>query len=80
MNGLQPVDVLRRSDRAQDPRLVDVIGQRQLDEDRVDLVVGVQRRDLREQILLARLRRQPDVVRVETGLERGLVLEPDVDL
>ena len=37
---MEAVDVLRRRDRADDLRLVDVLRQRQLDEDRVDLAVA----------------------------------------
>ena len=55
-------------------------GQRQLHEDPVDLGIGVQARDEREHLLLARLRGQPDVARVDARLGRGLVLRADVDV
>ena len=49
----QPVDVLGRVDRADDRVGVDLVGDRQLDEDPVDLVVGAQPRDQLQQLGLA---------------------------
>ena len=77
---MEPVDVLRRRDRADHLLLVDVVGQRQLDEDRVDVVRAFSSASLCEQLGLARRRGQPQICRVEPGLDRSLVLEPDVEL
>ena len=65
---------------AQDEALVDVVRQRQLHEDPVDGVVGVQLGDEREQVVLAGLGRQMMVVRLDPGLAGRLVLLADVDL
>ena len=74
------VDVLRGVDRLDHAVLVDVVGQRQLDEDAVDVVVGVQLGDAREQLVLRRVGGQPEVARVDAGLRRGLLLQVDVDV
>ena len=58
VHGVKAVDVLDRIDRADDASLVDLAGQRQLDEDAVDLLIGVQVGDEVEQLRLARLLRQ----------------------
>ena len=78
---MQAVDVLRRIDRADDARLVEVVRQRQLHEDAVD------RRRRRSaprsrssSSSSRRLRRQPDVRRLDADLLRRLVLAADVDL
>ena len=77
---VQPVDVLRGIDRLDHLRLVEVVGQRQLDEDPVDGVVGIQVGEQREQLLLGRLGRQAHVLRVDADALRGLLLEVDVDV
>ena len=77
---MEAVDVLRRLDRADHPRLVDVARQRQLHEDGVDPRVVVELGDLREQVVLGGLCRKTEVGGVDAGLDRGLVLEADVDL
>ena len=61
VDGMEAVDVLDRIDGADDAALVDLRGQRQLDEDAVDRVVGVQLRDEVEQLALGRLLRQAQV-------------------
>ena len=56
----QPVDVLGRGDRRDDRVLVDLVGQRQLHEDPVDVVVGVERCDQLEELCgLGRRRASP---------------------
>ena len=77
---MKAVDVLDRVDCAQGPLLVDLAGQRELNEDAVDRVVRVQFGDQREQLVLRRLRGQVVVVRGDSGPASGLVLAPDVDL
>ena len=52
---MQAVDVLHRVDRPDHSGLVDVLGQRQLHEEAVDSLVGVQLLDLLEQLLLGGL-------------------------
>ncbi len=49
---MEAVDVLDRLDRADDARLVDVVRERELDEDAVDRVVPVQLGDELEQLVL----------------------------
>ena len=61
IDGMEAVDVLDRIDGADDAALVDLRGQRQLDEDAVDRVVGVQLGDEVEQLALGRLLRQAQV-------------------
>ena len=58
---MQAVDVLDRVDRCDHARLVDPARHRQLDENPVDLVVGVQLRDDREHLLLGGRLGQPYV-------------------
>ena len=77
---MEAVDVLDRVDGADHAPLVDLAGQRQLHEDAVDRVVGVQLRDELEQLRLARLLRQAQVACLDPDLERRLVLAPDVDV
>ena len=77
---MDPVDVLLRRDRLDDPVLVEVARQRQLDEEAVDRVVGVERRDRREDVLLGRVRRELDVARLHARGGRGLLLQVDVDV
>ena len=74
MSGWKPSTSFTGSDRADHLRLVDLRRQRQLDEDAVDRVVGVQARDELEHLLLDGRRGQPVVVGVDAGLDRSLVL------
>ena len=74
VDGMEAVDVLVRRDGVRHLRLVDVLRERKLDEDPVDLVVRVQLVDEREHVRLGRVRRQPDVAGVDPRLGRGLVL------
>ena len=68
---MKAVDVLRRRDRFQDSRRIDVRGQRQLHENAVNGGIGVQRLDEREQFGFARLGRQVVLDRMEAaGLGR----------
>ena len=55
-------------------------GQRQLDEDPVDRVVGVQLGEQRQELLLGRVRGQADVARVDPDRLRRLLLAADVDV
>ena len=77
---MEAVDVLPRRDGVGDARLVHVRGERQLDEDPVHLVVGVELPDEREHLRLGRIRVEADVPGVDAGFCRGLVLQPDVDV
>ena len=79
-SGGMPSTSLTGSIGADHTALVDPVRQRQLDEDPVDGVVGVQLGDEREQLLLARRRRQAQIARLDPDLERRLVLQPDVDV
>ena len=75
---MEPVDVLGRRDGVGHLRLVHVRRQRELHEDPVHLGVDVQPVDERENVLLARVRREPHVAGVDPGLGRRLVLRRDV--
>ena len=77
---VEPVDVLRRIHGAQHRRLVHVLGQRQLHEDPVHCVVGVEVGDELEDLGLGRVGWEAMVARVDPGLVRGLVLRADVDV
>ena len=80
VGGGQAVDVLGRID-CRDHRVgIDVIGRRQLDEDSVDLVIVTERLDQGDQILLAGIRGQFVVNRVDARRFTGLVLVGDVDM
>ena len=77
---MQAVDVLHRIDRPHHARLVDLVGQRRLDEDPVHLVVLVQLFDELDELVLGRRGGQAMVDRLDADLVRSLVLEADVDL
>jgi hypothetical protein len=77
---MQSVDVLDRVDRSHHVRFVDLLRQRRLDEDAVDLLVLVELAHQREQVVLGRHGRQPVVDRLDAGRLGCLVLEADVDL
>ena len=77
---MEAVDVFDGLDGADHAQLADVLMERQLDEDAVDRVVGVQHSDPLEQFVLRRLVRQPDVGRANADLLRRFVLAPDVDV
>ena len=55
VRGMEAVHVLHRGDRVDHAALVDVVGQRQLDEDPGHPLVGVQLGDEREQLVLRRV-------------------------
>ena len=77
---VRAVDVLARVDRAEHRVLVDPVRQRQLNEHRIDGVIGVQRRR-RSRAAPARRSRRPGARRCrESGGGGGIVLEADVDL
>ena len=77
---VEAVDVLHGRNRPDHVGLVDVVGQRELDEDPVDRVVGVELLDLLEELVLGGLRSEPDVACVDSHLGGRLVLETDVDV
>jgi hypothetical protein len=77
---MDAVDVLGRRDRLDHPGLVEMVGERKLDEQTVDPVVGVDLGDRRQQILLRRVGGQLEVTRIHPGLRRGLLLQVDVDV
>ena len=65
---MQAVDVLHRVDRPHHARLVDVVGQRRLDEDPVDVVVLVQLFDELDELVLGRRGGQAVVDRLDADL------------
>jgi hypothetical protein len=77
---VEAVDVLHRGHRVDDALLVDAVGERELDEQAVDRVVGVQLLDEREQLGLGRRLRQPHVAGLDAHLLRRPVLAADVDV
>ena len=77
---MEPVHVLRRRDRRDHRLLVERSGQRQLDEQAVHLVVGVQLRDEPEQLLLRRRGREAHVARLDARVSGSAVLAADVDV
>jgi hypothetical protein len=77
--GMEAVDIEARVDRVEDLALVDVVRQRQLDEDAVDARVRVQLRHEAEELLLGRLRRQVLPQREDADLLAGLLLVAHVD-
>ena len=77
---METVDVLGRIDPARDGVLVHVRRKRQLDQDAVDLVVGIELVDQREQAFLVRPVRQPEVARLDASARGGLDLVADVDV
>ena len=77
---MESVDVLGGIHSLDRPRLVDLRGQRELDEDPVDRVVPVELVDQLEQLLLGCVFGEPVVAGQDAGLDRGLLLQPDVDV
>ena len=53
-----------------------MLGQRKLHEEAVDRVVGVELRDLLQELVLGGVGREPDVARIDPDLRGRLVLEP----
>ena len=80
IDGMKAVDVLVRRDRLQDPRRIDVLGQRQLHENAVHGGIGVERLDEREQLRFARLGRQRVLDRMEAASPGRPALAGDVGL
>ena len=76
---MEAVDVLYRVDRTDDALLVELRRQRQLDEDPVHIIIGVQLGNEREQVLLGDVLRDLPIIRCNPGFLSGLVLEPEVD-
>ena len=72
---MEAVDVLDRVDRPDDACLVDLLGQRELDEDPGHPVVGVEVGDEREELVLARVGWQLVMERLDAGLGARLPLE-----
>ncbi len=77
---MEAVDVLGGVDRLDRLRLLDVGGERQLDEDPVDSVVGVEVGQEPEQLVLGGVGGQAKVARVDADALRSLLLAPDVDV
>ena len=77
---VEAVDVLVRIDRAEHGAGVDVLGQRHLAEDAVDLGIGVEPGDQRQQRVLRGLGRQAVLERADADLLAGLDLAADIDL
>ena len=77
---MEAVDILVGVDRRDDPLLVDMVGQRQLDEDAVDRIVGVELVDQIDQLLLADRRIAAIFEALHPRLDRRLVLRSDIDL
>ena len=77
---VEAIDVLGRIHGAEDSRFVHVPGKRELNEDPVDRIVGVELGDEVEDVALGRVGREAVVARVDPRLVRCLVLAPDVDV
>ena len=77
---VEAVHVLGRVDGAEDRRRVDLRRQRQLHQDAVHRRVGVEALQQRQQLGLARFRRQPVLERAHAGLGGLPRLRADVDL
>ena len=80
VHGMEAVDVLVRRDGVRDARLVDVRRERQLDEDPVDLVVGVELVDEREDVRLGCVVASRRMSRASIPASVAAVLQPDVDV
>ncbi len=77
---MEAVHVLDRGDRADDPVLVDLVGQRKLAEDPGHAVVGIEVTHDLEELVLRRLGRELVVERFDPHLTARLLLALDVDL
>ena len=75
----QPIDVLGAVDRLDQRVLVEMAGQRQLQQDAVDPLVGVQRRDQLRQLLLRHVAARLVMERLDPDLRAVLALHPHVD-
>ena len=69
--GMESVDVLARVDAVDQLGRIPMPGQRQLDEDAVDLRIGIEPIDEGEQLLVAGVGRQVIVDRTDPDLLRG---------
>ena len=76
----QAVDVLGGGDHGEHPVLVDVSGERHLDEDPVDLGVAVEARHQVDELVLGDVGRQLVVDRADPGLLARAALAADVDV
>ena len=79
IDGMEPVDILVRLDRADDRELVDVVRQGQLAEDAVDLAVLVELIDQGQQFELGNRCGQMVAVGSDPRLFTGLFLVVDID-
>ena len=77
---VEAVDVLGGIDGPDHAVLVDLVGQRELDEDAGHPLVGVEVADEGEELVLARRHVELVVERLDAGLGAGLPLAPDVDV
>ncbi len=78
IDDMQAVDVLFRLDRLDDRIRIQVLGQRQLDEDTIDGLVGTQRLDERGKLFLCGLFRQRMLDGLETALLRHAAFRADI--
>jgi hypothetical protein len=74
VDGVKSVDVLLGNDAIEELARVEMVGERKLQQDRVDLVPLVQLVELREQLLPAGARGQEDAFREESRFLAGLRL------
>ena len=76
---MESVHVLSWIDTFDDLGLSDVLGQRELNQDAVDSIVGIQLIDAREQFDFTRAMRQIDRNRLDAALDAGRPLVAHVD-
>ena len=77
---VEPVDILGRINRVDHQILVQMFGQRQLHQNPVDLGIGVQLLDQRQQFRFGRLHVQLVLDRFHANLDGHLALGADIDL
>ena len=77
---MKAVNILARIDGVDDALRIDMLGQRQLHQDAVDPVVGIEPGDQRQQLGFAGCRRQVLLKALDAGSGRRLALVADIDL
>ena len=77
---MKPVNILGRIDRVNHQVFVQMLGQRKLYQDTVNLGIRIQLRNQRKQIGLCRICLKPMLDRFHTDLDGHLALGPDIDL
>ena len=80
IDNVKAVDVLGRIDGRDDRLAVDMVGQRQLDEDAVDRIVGVEAFDERDDFVLSDAIRQSVFEALHSRRDRRLALGADINL